>query len=47
MTDTLRPEGGARTIAVFLGANAGDNSKFEKLAQDLACVFFEQSWSLG
>ena len=47
MADTFRSERGARTIAVFLGANSGEDPKFEKLARDLAHVFFKQSWSLG
>ena len=37
----------AKSIAVFLGANVGNDSKFEKMAQEVASLFVENGWKLG
>ena len=37
----------AKSIAVFLGANDGNDPKFGKMAQEVASLFVENHWKLG
>lgn len=37
----------ATSIAVFLGANVGNDSKFEKMVREVASLFVENNWKLG